>query len=139
VAPKPAPPPKEAKTSPERVQVAAAAASFFRALLARRAGDLAALCAPAFSFDGKLVSGADPVRGRWAEILSAREGATDALLDLEILAAADAQARYGKPPKRLAALASPGAWVALANLSGRPTFVFFARQGSAWLATGMHD
>jgi len=139
VAPLAAPPAQEARPSPDRVQVAAAAARFFRALLARRPGELAALCAPAFSFDGKIASGADAVRSRWADVVSSRDGAAYALLDLEILSAADAQARYGKPPKRVVALAAPGAWVALANVSGRPTFVFFAREGNAWLATGMHD
>jgi hypothetical protein len=132
------PAPKEAKSS-ERMQVAAAAARFFQALLARRPADLAALCAPTFSFDGKVVSGIDAVRGRWADLVAARSGATYALLDLEILASSDAQARHGKPPKRLAALAAPGSWIALANLSGRATFVFYARQGDAWLATGIHD
>jgi hypothetical protein len=73
------------------------------------------------------------------EIVASRDGAAYALLDLEILSAEDAQARHGKPPKRIAPLAAPGSWVALANLSGRPTFVFFARQAGAWLATGMHD
>lgn len=137
----PAPPaaPKEAKPSPDRVQVAAAAARFFQALLARRPADLAALCALTFSFDGKLVSGADAIRARWADLVAAHGGAMYTLLDLEILALADAQARYGKPPKRLAALAAPGSWVALGNLSGRPTFVFYSRQGNAWLATGIHD
>jgi hypothetical protein len=134
----PAPAPKEAKPS-ERLQVAAAAARFFQALLARRPADLAALCAPTFSFDGKVVSGADAVRGRWADLVAGHGGDTYALLDLEIVASSDAQARYGKPPKRLAALAAPGSWIALANLSGRATFVFYARQGNAWLATGIHD
>lgn len=119
--------------------MAAAAAKFFQALLSRRPGEIAALCAPAFSFDGKVVAGADPIRSRWAEVVASHDDASYALLDMEVLSATDAQARYGKPPKRLAALAGPGAWVALANVSGRPTFVFFARQGAAWLATGMHD
>ena len=97
------------------------------------------LCAPTFSFDGKVVSGADAIRGRWADLVAAHGGIAYALLDLEIVASSDAQARYGKPPKRLAALAAPGSWIALANLSGRATFVFYARQGNAWLATGIHD
>jgi hypothetical protein len=67
------------------------------------------------------------------------DGATHALLDLELLPAAEASARFGKPPRRIAALVQPGTWVAAANLSGRPTFVFFARQGGTWMATGLHD
>ncbi len=124
---------------PERAEVAAAAARFFRTLLARRADDLAALSSPGFSFDGRAARGADEVRRRWSEAVARHDGVPYALYDLEVLPAADASARFGKPPRRIAALVQPGAWVAAANLSGRPTFVFFARQGGAWLATGIHD
>jgi hypothetical protein len=123
----------------ERAQVAAAAARFFEALLARRAGDLAAQSSPGFSFDGRAARGAEEVRGRWSEAVARHDGATHALLDLELLPAAEASARFGKPPRRIAALLQPGSWVAVANLSGRPTFVFFARQGGSWVATGLHD
>ncbi|HYQ81176.1 MAG TPA: hypothetical protein VEP68_06735 [Anaeromyxobacteraceae bacterium] len=119
--------------------MAGAAARFFEALLGRRAADLAALCAPSFSFDGRSAHGADEVRARWQEAVAARDGAAYALLDLEVLPAAEAVARFGKPPRRVAGLLQPGTWVAAANLSGRPTFVFLARQGGAWVATGMHD
>ncbi len=119
--------------------MAAAAARFFRALLARRADDLAALSSPGFSFDGRAARGADEVRRRWSQAVARRDGVPYALYDLEVLPAAEASARFGKPPRRVAGLLPPGSWVAVANLSGRPTFVFFARQGGAWLATGMHD
>lgn len=132
-------PPSAGSVPPERAQVAAAAARFFRALLARRAEDLAALSSPGFSFDGRAARGAAEVRRRWFEAMARHDGVPYALYDLEVLPAAEASTRFGKPPRRIAALVQPGAWVAAANLSGRPTFVFFARQGGAWLATGMHD
>ncbi|HZY04194.1 MAG TPA: hypothetical protein VFF02_11910 [Anaeromyxobacteraceae bacterium] len=119
--------------------MATAAARFFEALLGRRAADLAALSSPTFSFDGRTARGAEEVRARWQETMLARDGASYALLDLAVLPAAEAVARFGKPPRRVASLLQPGTWVAAADLSGRPTFVFFARQGGAWLATGMHD
>ncbi len=138
-APAPSPAPAAGPAPSERAQVAAAAARFFEALLARRAGDLAALSSPGFSFDGRAARGAEEVRGRWSEAVARHDGATHALLDLELLPAAEASARFGKPPRRIAALLQPGSWVAVANLSGRPTFVFFARQGGTWVATGLHD
>jgi len=131
-------PPTTAPAAAERVQVAAAARRFAEALVARRASDLASLCAPSFSFDGRVASGADAVRARWAEVLAARGDSPDALLDLAVAPAADAQARLGKPPKRVAALLGPGAWVAVADISGRPVVIVFARHGGALVATGIH-
>lgn len=125
--------------APERGQVAAAAVKFFEALLARRAAELAALCAPDFSFDGTAARGAEDVRSRWSEAVASHDGLVYVLYDLEVLPAAEAAARFGKPPRRVAGLLQPGSWVAVANLSGRPTFVFFARQGPGWVATGLHD
>jgi len=119
--------------------VARAAIKFFEALLGRRLGDLTALCATAFSFDGRTVSGQSEIRARFGEILARRDGVAYALQDLAVLPSSDAVARYGKPPPRIAALAQSSAWVAVASLSGRATFVFFMRKGSSWLATGMHD
>lgn len=119
--------------------MAAAAARFFGALLARRPDDLAALSSSGFSFDGRAARGADEVRRRWSQAVGRHDGVPYALYDLEVLPATEASARFGKPPRRIAALVQPGTWVAVANLSGRPTFVFFARQGGAWLAIGMHD
>jgi hypothetical protein len=118
--------------------VAAAARRFAEALLARSPAELTALCAPSFSFDGHSASGAEQVRARWEEVLAARDGVHEVLLDLAVLPAAEAQARLGKPPKRLAALLSPGAWVAVADLSGRPLVIVFARQGSGFVATAIH-
>ncbi len=119
--------------------MARAAIEFFEALLGRRAGDLAALCAPTFSFDGRPVSGQVEIRARFGEIMSGRDGIAYALQDLAVMPSAEALARYGKPPPRIAPLAQSAAWVAVASLSGRATFVFFVRQGPRWLAAGMHD
>ncbi len=114
------------------------ATRFFAALLARRTDEVAALCAPTFSFDGRAASGAE-IRRRFGELFAARDGVRYVLRDLAVLPASEATARYGRPPARVAALAAPGAWVAVANLSGRATFLFLSRQGGAWVAAGFHD
>jgi len=102
-----------------------------------KSGDVGGACAPAFSFDGRVEKGAEAIRARWDEILAGGEAPLP-LLDLAVAPAAEAQARLGKPPRRLAPLLVPGAWVAVANLGGRPLVVVLARQGGGWAATGAH-
>jgi hypothetical protein len=80
--------------------------------------------------------GAEAVRARWAELLSG--GETLPVLDLAVAPAAEAQARLGRPPRRLAPLLGPGTWVAVANVAGRAIVVVLARQGGVWAATGVH-
>jgi hypothetical protein len=130
---------KPDKAEGERREAARVALRFLGALLAGRSAEVASLCATTFSFDGRPVTGAEKVRARWGEILARRQGPPPALNDLELLTPAEAAARLGKPPRRLASLAGPGSYLALANLSGRPTLVFLGRQGGAWVATGLHD
>ena len=130
---------KPDKAEGERREAARLALRFLGALLASRSAEVASLCATTFSFDGRAVTGAEKVRARWGEILARRQGPPAALNDLELLTPAEASARLGKPPRRLASLVGPGSYVALANLSGRPTLVFLGRQGGAWVATGLHD
>jgi len=132
------PAPRADQSTPDRVRVAAAARRFAEALLSRKATEVAALCASSFSFDGRLASGAEQVRARWEEVLAARDGVPEALLDLAVMPVPEAQARLGKPPKRLAPLLTPSAWVAVADLSGRALVIVFARQGSGFVATAIH-
>jgi hypothetical protein len=60
------------------------------------------------------------------------------VLDLAVAPAAEAQARLGRPPRRLTPLLAPGSWVAVANVAGRALVVVLARQGGGWAATGVH-
>ena len=134
---RPAPPARP--TEPERTQVARAALAFLDALLAGDATRLAAASAERFSFDGDLRTGKEEIRRAWRTLLAGRDAAAPpALLDLELLLAADAISRLGPPPPRLAQLAGVrGSWVAIANVSRRPVVLFVAREGGRWTVTGM--
>jgi hypothetical protein len=55
-----------------------------------------------------------------------------------VLPAAEAVARLGPPPARVAPLATRG-WVAIAEVSGRPVVLFLVREGGRMSVTGMHD
>jgi hypothetical protein len=119
--------------------VARAALAFLDALVAGDAPRLASACEDRFSFDGEVRSGREEILRRWRSLLPRRDqGDAPALLDLEILPAADAVARLGAPPSRVAPLAGPGTWVGIANVSGRPVVIFLARAAGRWAVTGMH-
>jgi ketosteroid isomerase-like protein len=123
----------------ERVAVARAALAFLDALLAHDAAAVASASSDRFSFDGEVRTGRDEVRRTWRALLAERDPAQrGTLLDLEVLPAADAVARLGPPPPKLAPLASArGTWVAIANVSRRPVVLFLAREGGRWAVVGI--
>lgn len=124
---------------PERTQVARVALAFLDALVAGDPAVLAAASSERFSFDGDVRAGREEVRRSWRALLAGRDpAARAALLDLEVLPAAEAVTRLGAPPPRLAPLAAvKGAWVAIANVSRRPVVLFLAREGGRITVTGM--
>ncbi len=127
------------RAEPERTQAARAALAFLDALVAGDAAQLAAASTERFSFDGDVRTGKEEIRRTWRALLAGRETARrPSLLDLELLSAADALARLGPPPARVASLASGrGTWVAVANVSRRPVVLFLAREGGRWAVAGM--
>jgi hypothetical protein len=139
-APPPAPPPATQRPpEAERAQVARAALAFLDALVRGDAARLAAASGERFSLDGEVRTGRDQIERAFRELLSARgEAPPGALLDLELLPAADAVARLGPPPARVAPLAAArGGWVAIADVSRRPVVLFLAREGQRWAVAGM--
>ncbi|MGC3998958.1 MAG: hypothetical protein QM767_16525 [Anaeromyxobacter sp.] len=124
----------------EKAQVAEAALAFLDALLAGDAAGLSSASAERFSFDGDARTGRPDVRRGFDALVVRRAGLPRAtLLDLEVLPVADAAARLGAPPPRLAPLAATrGAWVAIADVSGRPVVLFLVREGPRWLVAGLH-
>jgi hypothetical protein len=139
-----APPPPIRRAPPvdpaaERAEAEKVARRFLEALVARDADALAAGSAERFSFDGDTLAGRDAIRGAWRAILAGREGPPPPLGKLDVLPAADAVARLGKPPARVAPLARPGVLVALADVGGRPVVLFLAREGGRMAVLGMHD
>jgi len=137
-APAPAPKPPALPAETEKAQVARAALRFLDALVAADADALASAGAERFSFDGDVQSGRDAVRRAWRTLLGRREAPRAEVLDLDVLPAPEAVARYGAPPPRVAGLAARGAWVAVANVSGRPVVLFLVKDGGRWAIAGMH-
>jgi len=116
-----------------------AARAFLEAL---RRSDLEALVAASpgrFDFDGEAQSGADAIRRTWRAILASRDAPAPPIVAVEVLTAADAIARHGKPPQRIGGLVRPGVWVAIADLGGRPVVLFLAKDGARHTVLGLHD
>jgi hypothetical protein len=132
-------PPETPRAEPEREQALRAARAFLEALAASDPDALAHAASDRFSFDGEPQAGREAVRRRWREILAGRPGPAPRVNGVEVLAAQDAVARWGKPPARVAALARPGAWVAVGDVGGRPVVLFLAREGGRLAVLGMHD
>ncbi len=123
----------------ERSDAELASRAFLDALVAGDADALAASASERFSFDGDTVAGRDAIHARWRSLLAGRAGPAPRIAKLEVLTAADALARLGKPPGRIAPLARPGAYVAVADVGGRPVVLFVAREGGRFAVLGMHD
>lgn len=128
----PAPPP-----APERTQVARTALAFLDALAAGDTEALVAASSARFSFDGDTRTGREAIRAAWHGLLARRDAPRSAVLDLEVLPAAEAVARLGPPPVRIAPLAKAG-WVAIGNVSGRPVILFLVREDGRWAVAGIH-
>jgi len=133
------PAPAPAPAARPRPEALALAERFLGALGQRRAEELAALCRPGFSFDGRVASSAEEVQRRWGEILAARAGPHEKVEGIEILQPAEAVARLGKPPRRLEPALAGASAVALARVGGRQVALFLVRQGAGWSASGMSD
>ncbi|HSM93094.1 MAG TPA: hypothetical protein VLT47_09415 [Anaeromyxobacteraceae bacterium] len=138
-APRPPPPPAPAAALVPRDQALAAALEFLDALLRGDASALAAASANRFSFDGGVAEGRETQTRRWREVFAARRSTGEALRDLVVLDAGEARRQLGEPPARVAELLQPDAWVAVADLSGRPVVLFLVRQGNRFAVAGMHD
>jgi hypothetical protein len=92
-----------------------------------------------FSFDGDTQAGREAIQRTWRSILTGRERTPTRVGAVEILSAADAVARLGPPPARIAPLAKAGVLVALGDVGGRKVVLFLAREGGRMAVLGMHD
>jgi hypothetical protein len=134
-----APRPVPAGPIPASEQVERAARAFLEALARGDANALAEASSDRFSFDGDVESGRDAVRRAWRSILTGRGGAAPKVSGVEVLSAAEAVSRLGKPPARIAPLAREGVWVAIGDVGGRPVVLFLGKVRGRLAVLGMHD
>jgi hypothetical protein len=125
----------QAAFGPEEAERAARA--FLDALVRGDAEALTAAASDRFSFDGEVQSGREAIRRRWRTLLSDRAGAAARVGAIQVVPVAEAVARHGKPPARLAGLARPGVLVAIADVGGRTVVLFVAREAGRTAVLGM--
>lgn len=124
----------------DRMKMGEVVSRWFEDLVQEQVDDITQLSSPRFNLDGKISSSSADLKSRWSEVFKKREGEKYTIYDIDLLPLADAIQKYGKPPRRIAASAVPGSYVAVGNLSGRATVVIFARGGPAgWQAVAFHD
>ncbi len=90
---------------------------------------------------GSRQAGRDAIRRTWRNLLAARAPAASrpAIGRVEVLSAADATARFGKPPARIAPLARGGVLVVVGEVGGRTVVLFLGREAGRMAVLGMHD
>ncbi len=119
-------------------EVEPVARAFLDALARRDAEALAAAAGDRFSFDGDVQSGREAIRRRWRTILFDRAPAPAPRVgEVQVVPVAEAVAKHGRPPPRLAALARPGVLVAIADVGGRTVVLFVAREAGRIAVLGM--
>jgi hypothetical protein len=124
----------------DREEAERVARAFLEALARGDAQELARAASDPFSFDGNVQAGRENVRGICRELLASRQpGRAPAVGAVEVLHAADAAARYGRPPARLAPLVRDGVLIAIGDVGGRTVVLFVAGEGGRLAVLGMHD
>ena len=138
---RPPPPIPQASPLPERDAAERVARAFLDALAGADADALAQASSERFSFDGETQAGRDAIRRTWRNLLAARAPAASrpAIGRVEVLSAADATARFGKPPARIAPLARGGVLVVVGEVGGRTVVLFLGREAGRMAVLGMHD
>jgi hypothetical protein len=129
------------EATPATVQVQKTARTFFEALLAGNARAAAALCAVPFVLEDRTLRTSQELEEEWAKQLRNRRTDLLALEQVEVLTPADAEKKYGPPPKRLTSLPwkNSGSYVVVGRFSGRPAVAIFKESGPGFRAIGFTD
>jgi hypothetical protein len=118
------------------------ARAFVAAMGAENPEALLSLCADRFNFDGRVVTGRDEIERIFRWILSRHRPslAGKQKIKIEILSWAQAQERFGPPPKKFAAAFPTGTLVAAVTFEKRPGFLLFATQvKNDWKIAGIAE
>jgi len=132
---------KDYASLPEVEQVKYSAREFFTQLIAGDARNITNNCALPFQMEERRLTTPDELFQEWLRNLRAKRTDLLTLYDVEVLAPADMEKKYGAPPKRLQSLPWKGqkTYVAVANLSGHASIAVFKYTGMFWVVVGYAD
>ncbi len=135
------PPAIQSNLPPEAQGALRVAKSFFEDLLAGDGRGAAALGTFPFVLEERRFASADDLAQELLKDL--RDKRTDrlTLYGIEMLTPAELEKKYGKPPARLVNFPykTPGAWIAVANVSGRAAIAVLRVAGDGWRVLAYHD
>lgn len=132
---------KDYSTLPETEQVKYSAREFFTQLIAGDARNITNNCGLPFQLEERRLQTPEELFQEWLRNLRAKRTDLLTLYDIEVLAPADMEKKYGKPPQRLSQLPWRGqkTYVAVANLSGHAAIAVFRQAGASWVVVGYAD
>lgn len=133
--------PYDGLSGPEPKRVAYWARLFFEQLLAGNAHGLVDLSGFPFQLEGHRLADREALYQEWTLQLRARRTDLLTLYGIEVLTPKEMEAKYGKPPARVAALPWRGAdtYVAVANVSGKAAIAVLRPLDGEWAVIGFHD
>jgi hypothetical protein len=118
------------------------AREFFLRLLAGDARTIVKNSLLPFALEDRRVTDRDELMQEWLRHLRSKRLDLHVLYGVEVFTPEEMEKKYGRPPARLQNLPwkAPKTWIAVANLSGRPSVAIFRemRPGEL-LLTGYHD
>jgi hypothetical protein len=122
-------------------QAKATARHFFNDLITNDTSGVIAHCGFPFMMEDHRLDRVEELRNEWLKSLRGKRLDLLKLYDLEVLAPADMEKKYGAPPRRLQAWGwrAPNTFVAVANLSGHAGVILLRQVGAAWQVVGYHD
>lgn len=132
---------REGLPSPEEAALGAAR-QFFATLLQSGALTIARGSQLPFMMEDRRITDREELEAEWQRQMRGKRLDLHVLYGIEVFTPEQMEKKYGPPPARLKALPWKGkdVWIAVANLSGRPTIALFKQVApEEFLLTGFHD
>lgn len=114
---------------------------FFNDLILADTNRLVARAGYPFFMETRRIDRPEDLRAAWARTVRSRRTDVLKLYSIEVLAPADMEKKYGKPPQRLSSwpLRTGTTFVVVGNLSGHAAILLLRQAGAAWQVVAFHD
>lgn len=122
-------------------QAEVVARGFFNDLITGDSNRLVARAGYPFFMETRRIDRPEELRAQWARAVRSRRTDVLKLYSIEVLAPADMEKKYGKPPQRLSSwpLRTGTTFLVIGNLSGHAAILLLRQAGAAWQIVAFHD